>query len=80
MADSRSQAVGLLLGVVARQDPHRRDFLAQASVRIHDVDARAPAEPARLGLAYEDARALRPVGLLDPDLLAFVKGAHDARC
>jgi hypothetical protein len=70
----------LLLGVVARHDPHARDFLAYARVGIDDVDARAAAEPARLGLADEDARALRPVGLLDPDLLAFVKGVHDAGC
>ena len=51
-------------------------------VRVDDVGAGTAAEPRRLvGLADEDARALRAVGLLDPDLLTFVqeRPRHDRR-
>src|SRR4051812_2378727 len=71
-------AAGLpLLALVAGHDAHQRDLLARARVRVDDVGAWRAAEPGRLGLADEDARALRAVSLLDPDLLTFAESVHD---
>src|SRR3954451_8139175 len=64
------------LVVVTRDDPHDRHLFARARVGIGDVGAGRATEPRRLGLAHEDARALRPICLLDPDLLAFTEGVH----
>src|SRR4051794_38244740 len=62
--------------LVAWHDARHLDLLARARVRVDHVDARGAAEPAELGLADEDRRALRAVALLDPDLLTLVEAVH----
>ena len=64
--------------VIARGDSHDRHLLARLLVRIDDVGADRAAEPGPFGFAHEDARTLRSVCLLDPNLLAFLKSVHRA--
>src|SRR5262245_15312274 len=61
------------MSLLSRHDPHQVDFFARARVGIDHVRAGSAAEPGQLGLAHEDAGALRAVRLLDPDPLAFVE-------
>src|SRR5690242_19534066 len=70
-------ARGHSLLVVAGNDPDHGDLLARLGVRVDNVHIGAPAEPAGLSsLPNENGSPLRPVSLLDPDLLTLLKGLH----